>query len=112
MSDEVKRSRLAEWGSQPMTGRGKLGCLLGAVVLVVCVVLVLVWIESLMGNGHQELEDRLNERYDETIELGIMRVRNSSITTFTIDGVQRPDCKLTQDDYLRCDDPKPTLTKK
>lgn len=109
MPEPEKKSRLAEWGSRPMTGKEKALFWLVGLVLLAGVAAVVVWAGRGIQDETKALEEKLNERYEEPISIRLTQVRNHTQETIVLDGVQRPDCDATDDGYLECDDdPQPT----
>ena len=109
MTGEDKKSVLAEWGSRESTGLGRLGLWLVALAVVVVLGGVGLWAAGNYGDDLQDLEDQLNSRYQETISVGTQQINGSTLETFTVDGVRRPDCDATPEGFLSCsDDPQPT----
>jgi len=104
-----KKSRLAEWGSRPMTGKEKALFWLVGLVLLAGVAAVVVWASRDSREDLEQLEEKLNQRYEEPISIRITHTKNATHEWIVLDGVQRLDCDATDDGYLECDDdPQPT----
>lgn len=112
MPEQQEQSRLAAWGSRPMTLRAKL--LFWAILLV-----VVAGVGALLVAGSEDareeyatLERQLNEHYEEPVSVRVISTARYTSKTIILDGVERSDCEATEDGYLECeDDPQPTPTR-
>lgn len=91
-------------------GMGKLGMYSIVAVVAVALMVLGIYLGSLVTDERLALEEKLNARYEETIELNARTTQGQAVDII-VDGELREDCDTTDDGYLECtDDPQPTLT--
>lgn len=93
---------------RPVSGATRAKFWVGVVVVVTAVVVGTVVSLRASGDAREELQEQLNARYVEKIEV-TSKPRGSGYTEqIVIDGVARDDCEAEDGRLICADDPQPT----